>query len=151
MRLKYETGVVTLVQFIVISLLSLANSLNSIITTCVNDSGQCIENMIPSIILFMLIAGWFAFIWVLGYAVQDRRGRKLTATLICAEFAVAMVALFSVKHHVDALSLVTSIIDLVLAVLVILLAFRIFIAGSSRVVSRHRYSGRQRRPPTTGL
>jgi hypothetical protein len=149
MRFKYETGIVTLVQFIVLSLLSLANSLNSIITTCVQNTGQCIENMIPSIILFILITVWFAFIWILGYAVQERRGRKLTALLIGAEFIVAMVALFSVKHHSDWLSFGTSLIDLVLAVIVIILAVRIFLAGGSRVVSRHH--GRRRRPPTIGL
>lgn len=151
MRLKYETGLVTLIQFIVMSLLSLINSLNSIITTCVRESGTCIENMIPSIILFILIAVWFAFIWILGYAVQERRGRKLTATLIGAEGITALVALFSVKHHVDALSLVTSLTDLMLSAWVLLLAARIFLAGDSRVVSHHRGPGRsraRRRPPT---
>lgn len=150
MRLKYEISLVTLVQFIVMSLLSLANSLNSIIVTCVKESGTCIENMIPSIILFILIAIWFAFIWILGYTVQERRGRKLTAALIGAEGITALVALFSVKHHVDALSLVTSLIDLVLSSWVLLLATRIFIAGESRVVSRRHGRGRarNRRPPT---
>ena len=145
MRMKYETGLVTLIQFIVMSLLSLANSVNSIIVTCVHESGQCIENMIPSIILFILIAAWFGFIWVLGYTVQDRRSRKLTAVLIGAEGATAMVALFSVKHHVDALSLGTSLVDLVLSLWVLLLAARIFLAGESRVVSHRGGRGRARR------
>ncbi len=151
MRLKYEIGLVVLVQFIIMSLLSLANSLNSIVVTCVKESGTCIENMIPSIILFILIAVWFGFIWILGYTVQERRGRKLTAGLIAAEGITALVALFSVKHHVDALSLVTSLVDLVLSTWVILLALRIFLAGEKRVVS-HRRIGRGnracRRPPT---
>ena len=152
MRLRYETGIVTLVQFIVMSLLSLANSLNSIITTCVNATGQCIENRIRSIILFILIAVWFAFIWILGYTVQDRRGRKLTATLICAEGVIALIALFSIRHHVDILSLITSVIDLGFAIVVILMALRIFIAGDRRVGS-HRPRGQgqgraRRRPPT---
>jgi hypothetical protein len=151
MRIRYETGIVTLVQFIVMSLLSLANSLNSIISTCVSGTGQCIENMIPSIILFILIAVWFAFIWVLGYTVQERRGRKLPAVLICAEGAIALIALFSIMHHVDALSLITSMIDLAFAVVVGLLALRIFIAGERRVGSRRsRGQSRdraRRRPP----
>lgn len=152
MRFKYETGLVTLIQFIVMSLLSLANSINSIVVTCFNHSGQCIENMIPSIILFILIAVWFAFIWILGYAVQDRRERKLTAALIAAEGMTALIALFSVKHHVDALSLVTSVIDLILSVWVLLLAARIFLAGEGRVVTHHHVGrARRRRPPTAGL
>lgn len=152
MRFKYEIGIITLVQFIALSLLSLANALNSIISTCVNSSGQCIENMIPSIILFIVITVWFAYIWILGYTVQERRGRKLSALLIGSEFITAMVALFSVKHHTDWLSFGTSVIDLVFAAWVILLACRVFLAGDSRVVSHRRISGRRRRrPPTAGL
>lgn len=152
MRFKYEIGIITLVQFIALSLLSLANALNSIISTCVNSSGQCIENMIPSIILFILITVWFAYIWILGYTVQERRGRNLSALLIGSELLVALIALFSVKHHTDWLSFGTSVIDLVLAAWVILLACRVFIAGDSRVVSRRHVGGRRRRrPPTAGL
>ncbi|HET7060410.1 MAG TPA: hypothetical protein VFH99_03820 [Candidatus Saccharimonadales bacterium] len=155
MRLKYETGIITLIQFIVMSLLSLANSLNSVITTCVKESGQCIENMIPSIILFILIAAWFAFIWILGYAVQERRGRKLSAALISAEGIIALIALFSIRHHTDWLSFGTSVVDLVLSVWVMLLAFRIFLAGDSRVVSRggvgRKRARARRRPPTASL
>jgi hypothetical protein len=150
MRLKYETGLVTLIQFIVMSLLSLANSLNSIIVTCIHESGQCIENMIPSIILFILIAAWFGFIWILGYTVQERRDRKFTAVLIGAEGMTALIALFSVKHHIDALSLVTSLVDLALSGWVLLLAARIFLAGESRVVSHHHGRGRARRRRPTG-
>lgn len=153
MRFRYETGIVTLVQFIVLSLLSLANSLNSIIGTCIHSRGQCIENMIPSILLFILVAAWFACIWVLGYAVQDRRSRKLAVVLMGAEFMVAIVALFSIKHHSDWLSAITSTIDLVFALLVIVLAFRLFRSGGSRVVARSRVAQRRRRrhPPTTDL
>jgi hypothetical protein len=88
---------------------------------------------------------------VLGYAVQERRSRKLTATLIGAEGITAIVALFSVKHHLDALSFATSLIDFVLSIWVLLLAARIFLAGESRVVAHRRGSGRarvRRRPPT---
>lgn len=139
MRLfSYEVGIITFAQFILISLLSLANALNSIISTCVKTSGQCVENMIPSIILFIMICAWFAFVWILGYTVQERRGRKLSSILLGAEFAIAMIALFSIKHHTDWLSLGTSIIDLIFAVWVMVLAFRIFLAGNARIGSQRR-------------
>lgn len=146
MLFKYEIGIIAFVQFILLSFLSLANSVNSIVTTCVHENGNCIENMIPSIILFILIAVWFGFIWVFAYTVQERRSRRLAVLLMGAELAIAMVALFSIKHHNDWLSLVTSIIDLVLALWVILLAFRIAKAGVSRSGSRQRQ--RRRRRPT---
>lgn len=147
MVFKYEVGIIAFVQFIVLSLLSLANALNSIISTCVSSSGQCVENMIPSIILFIITAAWFAFVWVIAYTVQDRRGRKITTALLGAEFAIAMIALFSIKHHTDWLSLTTSAIDLIFALWVMLLAARIWLAGDSRVVNRHRIRSRARRHP----
>ncbi|HVX48044.1 MAG TPA: hypothetical protein VHA05_01675 [Candidatus Saccharimonadales bacterium] len=154
MLFKYEVGIIAFAQFIILSLLSLANGLNSIISTCVSSRGQCVENMIPSIILFILTAAWFAVVWVLAYTVQERRGRKLTTVLLGAEFIIAMVALFSIMHHNDWLSLVTSAIDLLLALWVMLLAARIWLAGDSRVVSRRRIRSRaraRRKPPTTDL
>lgn len=154
MRWQSEVSIITFIQFVLLALLSLANALNSIISTCFSSSGQCVENMIPSIILFIMICVWFAYIWVLGYTVQERRTRKLTALLIGSEFIIAVVALFSVKHHNDWLSLSTSLTDLLLALWVMFLAARIFLAGGGRVVTRHRVGrGRtraRRRPPTAG-
>lgn len=144
MVFKYEVGIIAFAQFIILSLLSLANGLNSIISTCVSAHGQCIENMIPSIILFILTAAWFAAVWLLAYTVQERRGRKITTLLLGAEFAIAMIALFSIKHHTDWLGVVTSAIDLVLALWILLLAARIWLAGDSRVVSRRRIRSRAR-------
>jgi hypothetical protein len=153
MRFRYETGVITLVQFIVLSLLSLVNSLYSIISTCVNHSSPCIENMIPSILLYILIAIWFGIVWLIGYTAQERRTRGWVALLNAAEFAIAMVALFSIKHHSDWLSAATSTIDLIFAVWVIVLALNLFRSGGGRVVAHGRGAQRRRRrhPPTTDL
>ncbi|HVV25504.1 MAG TPA: hypothetical protein VHC21_00520 [Candidatus Saccharimonadales bacterium] len=153
MRFRYETGIVTLVQFIVLSLLSLANSLDSIISTCINHSSPCVENMIPSILLYILIAIWFAIVWILGYTAQERRTRKWAAILIVAEAVIALVALFSIKHNSGWLSMVTSSIDLVFALWVIVLAGRLFFSGGGRVVARGRTARarRRRHPPTTDL
>jgi len=153
MRFRYETGVITLVQFIVLSLLSLVNSLYSIISTCINHSSPCVENMIPSILLYILIAVWFGIVWLLGYTAQERRTRKWVVLLMGAEFAIAMVALFSIKHHSDWLGAITSTIDLIFAVWVIVLAFNLFRSGGGRVVAHSRGAQRRRRrhPPSSQL
>jgi hypothetical protein len=148
MKFKYETGVITLVQFILLSLLGIANGLNSIVTTCHASGNDCISNMIVSLIYFILTTAWFAFIWILGYTVQDRRSRRLAQVLIAAEALIGLIALFNARHHTDVLGLATSVIDLVLAVWVITLAFRLMRAGGGRVVTKQR--GRQRRRPTAG-
>jgi len=145
MKLKYETAVATLIQFILLSFLGIANGLNSVVTTCHKDGGDCISNLIVSTIFFILTAVFFAFIWILGYSAQERRSKRLAQLLICAEALIALIAFFNAKHHTDALSLITSLTDLCLAIWIITLAFRLMRANGGRVVSRQR----PRRRPTT--
>jgi hypothetical protein len=154
MRFKYETGIITLVQFILLSLLGIANGLNSIVTTCHNTGRDCISNTIVSLIFFIITTAWFAFIWILGYTAQERRSRRLAQVLIAAEAMIALIAYFNARHHTDWLSLSTSLIDLILAVWVITLAIRLMRAGGGRVVTKQRGvagRSRRRRPPTTDL
>ena len=142
MKLTYETGTATLIQFIALSLLNLANGANSVVTTCTREGSDCVSNLLVSIIFYILAVIWFGFLWVLGFAAQDRRSKRLAQVLIGAELFVVMIAYFNARHHSDFLSLATSVIDLVLASWVIFLAFRLMRAKGGRVVVRPR---RQRR------
>jgi hypothetical protein len=150
MRFRYEVGIIAFVQFVLLSLLGIANGLNSIITTCHNTGRDCVSNLIVSLIFFIITVAWFAFIWVLAYTAQERRSRRLCQLLIAAEGLIALVALFNARHHTDWLSLVTSVIDLLLAIWIIWLAFRLMRAGGGRTgSSRSRGgSGRARRRRT---
>lgn len=149
MKLTYETGTATLIQFIVLSLLNIATGTHSVIATCANDHSNCVSNLIVSIVFYILIVGWFATVSALGFAAQLRRSKRLAQLLICAEGLIALVALFNIKlnlaHGHDALTLITSITDLVLALWISLLAFRLMRAKGGRVVARSRV--RQRRRP----
>lgn len=145
MRFRYEVGIITFVQFVLLSLLGIANGLNSIVSTCHADGHDCISNLIVSLIFFIITAAWFAFIWILGYTAQERRSKRLCQLLIAAEAMVALIAYFNARHHTDWLSLSTSLIDLLLALWVITLAFRLMRAGGGRVVARQRGAGRARR------
>lgn len=146
MKLKYETAVATLIQFILLSFLGIANGMNSVISTCRHQSSDCVSNIIVSIIFFILTACWFGLIWVIGYTAQDRRSKRLAQLLICAEAFIALIAFFNAKHHTDALSLLTSVVDLGLAIWIITLAFRLMRARGGRVVTKQR--ARQRKRPT---
>lgn len=144
MRFKYETAVATLIQFITLSLLGIANGLNSVVTTCHKSGSDCISNLIVSIIFFILTALWFGCVWLLGYTTQHKRSKRLAQLLICAEALIALVAFFNAHHHTDILSLLTSLIDLLLAVWIITLAYRLMRAGGGRVVTKHRGVNRSR-------
>lgn len=140
MKLTYQTAVATLIQFILLSFLGIANGLNSVVTTCRHDGGDCVSNLLVSLIFFILTALWFAAVWVLGYTAQERRSRRLAQLLIIAELLIAMVAFFNAKHHTDILSLVTSLIDLCLAIWVISLAFRLMRSKGKRIPSTSQRS-----------
>lgn len=142
--MTYETAVATFIQFIVLSLLNIANGVNSVVTTCRHDNQDCVTNLMVSLVFFILAALWFAAIWMLGLIAQDRRSKRLAQLLIAAESLVALVALFNAKHHTDVLSLFTSLVDLALAVWIIYLSIRLMKAGGGRVVNRPR---RRRKAP----
>jgi uncharacterized membrane protein len=149
-RLRYETAIATFIQFVTLSLLGIANAVNSTVTTCHADSHDCISNLIVSIIFFILTALWFACVWVLGFAAQERRSKRLAQLLIAVEAFIALIALFNARHHTDFLSLFTSILDLSLAVWIIVLAWRLMRSSGGRIVARQR-PRRRRKHPTTEL
>jgi uncharacterized membrane protein HdeD (DUF308 family) len=146
MRLTYETAIATLIQFVILSFLGIANGINSVVSTCRNDSSDCMSNLIVSLIFFILTAAWFAAVCFIGFLAQDRRSKRLAQLLIAAEALIALVALFNAKHHTDFLSLFTSLIDLLLAIWIISLAFRLMRAGGKRVVTRQRRQRRDTKP-----
>ena len=144
MKLTYETAIATLIQFLTLTILNIANGLNSVISTCHSSGTDCVSNMIVSLIFFLLTAVWFAAVWVLGYSAQERRSKRLAQVLIAAEALIALVAFFNAKHHTDWLSLFTSIIDFALSIWIITLAWRLMKSGGARVVSTQK--GQKNRP-----
>ena len=147
MKLTFETGIATQVQFIIISLLNIATQITSAVTVCHAKKDSCLTSTFSSTGYFMAIVLWFGIIWMIGYMAQQRRSRKLSICLIGAEFLVFIVAISNARHHTDILGLVTSIIDVLLAVWVISLAVRLMVAGKRRIVASER-TRRRHRPDT---
>jgi len=145
MRLSYETGKAAMIQFIVLGILNIATALQSIIATCGHSGGDCVGNLLSSVIYYVLIVGWFGVILLLGFAAQEGRNKRLALSLICAELAVLAVASYNIKldhfgFHNGILSLITSCIDVILSVWVISIAYRLIKASGGRVVKRQRRS-----------
>lgn len=136
MHLVYRTGIAALVQFIVMSILSFANNLTSVITTCHDDKGACVSNLLVSLILFLLLATWFGAIWVLATSAQQRRSKRIAQLLILVEVMVIGFALVNLKLHSGKLSIFTSATDIVLSCWVIVLAYRLTTANGGRIVRR---------------
>jgi preprotein translocase subunit SecG len=140
MQLTYETGTATLIQFIVLGLLNIGDALDSIITTCNHPGGDCVGNLLSSLIFYILITVWFGIILALGFGAQERRSKRLSQALILAELAVFAVASYNinlnVNYHNGVLSLVTSCIDVIFSIWIISLAYRLMKASGGRVVKQ---------------
>ena len=147
-KLTYETGPATFIQFAVLGLLNIATGVQSVVLTCQKDNNDCLGNLLDSFIFYLLILGWFGAVSALGFIAQHRRSQKLAWLLIFAEIAIAGVAFMNIKlnlkYHNGWLTLITSIVDLVLAIWIISLAWRLSKASGGRVVTNQR--ARKRRP-----
>lgn len=141
MNLTYQTGRATLIQFVVMALFNMAGALNSIISTCSHTSGQCVTNMLTSTVFYLLIIFWFGIIVFLGFRAQLKRDRRIGRLLIIAECLVFVIAGYNIKsgitYHNGALSLFTSLADLILSVWVITLAYKLVRAKGGRIVHHH--------------
>lgn len=145
MRLTYETATATLIQFITIALLNVIDALQTIISTCIHTSGECVSNMVVSVIYYVLIIVWFGTIFALGFTAQQQRSKRFAQILILAELAVLVVAGYNLKldiargNHNGLLSLITSLIDVALALWIISLAYHLSRSGGARFVKRSRH------------
>lgn len=141
MRLNYHTGIATLVQFVVMSLLFIINGIQAVTNGCTKQGGNCIDAVFVSVVFFILAALWFGSIWILGFFAQDRRSQKLAYLLIAVELAVIAVASFNARNETDTLRQATSLIDIALASWVILLAYKLSRSKGGRIMA----GGRKRR------
>lgn len=149
MKLTYETGIATLIQFLLLSLLNIVNGFFSTVSSCHNDGKHCVSNVIAAISFFILISCWFGFVWALGFLAQERRSKILARLLILTELAIAAVAFFSIKHNGGILSVFISCLDLGLTLWIITLAYRLSKSSGGRIVAKQR--PRQRKRPVDKL
>lgn len=124
-----------MVQFIAATGLSFINGGASIVGGCGSGLGaDCISNALVSLILIILTILFLAFLLVLGYAAQERRSSRLAQVLIAAEAVAALVYLFDTKHSQGILDRATNFAALLLALWVIVLAWRLARARGGRIV-----------------
>jgi hypothetical protein len=138
MRLRYETGTATLIQFGVVTLLGLMTQVIGIVKSCLEDSSQCVGDSMLSLVFVILMAAWLGIVSVIGYAAQDKRSRKIATVLIGCEVLILGVASFNAQHSTVLFDKLTSVVDAAIAIWIIVLAFRLVRAGSSRIVARQR-------------
>lgn len=139
LKLKYETGIATSIQFVVVTILNLIDGATSSVTQCSSGSGNCFGDIALALVYFVLISICFGVLWLVGFAAQDRRSKRIALFLIGGEGLVLLISLYNLTHHTTSLvNRVTSFADLVLSVWIAFLALRIIRAKGGRVRTRHR-------------
>jgi hypothetical protein len=139
MRVRYETGIATFVQFVIGIGLSFVGSVASIIGGCRGHSGvDCASNTLVSLVLVILTVGAFGALLALGYAAQERRSSRLALILIGAEALAALIYLFDAKHSPGIIDRLTNVAGFAVAAWVIIVAVRLARSKGRRIVSAGR-------------
>jgi hypothetical protein len=149
MKLRYETGIATMIQFICLELLGIPIVFIEIFSACHGHGSQCSTNAFLSPAVFLLKSLLYGFLGVLGYFAQARRSRRLAQLLVLCELFLLPLSAFNLKHDTDYLTKITSALGAILAVWIIILAFRLARAKGGRIVKSSR--SRTKHQPTPPL
>lgn len=140
MRIRYETGVATFVQFIIGAGLSFINGVASIASGCRGANGaDCVSNAFVSLILIILVIAAYGFLLGLGYVAQDRRSSRLALFLMGCEAFAILIFLFDAKHAPGLVDKITNALSALVALWVIYVSWRLYRARGGRIVhTRHK-------------
>ena len=142
MRVRYETGVATLVQFAIGTILAILSGGASAIGGCIHQSGvDCATNTFVTLLLIILTAAILAALAIFGYTVQARRSPKLAYILIAVEVGAAVIYLFDAKQSPALIDRATNFLSFLVAAGVIWIAWQLARAKGGRIVKpqpRHR-------------
>ena len=134
LKLKYETGVAATIQFISLTLLNLINGVSGSLNQCFSTNGSCVSTIALDTGYFLAITIWFGFLWLAGFATQDRRSRRIAQMLILAEGLVFLVGLYDfTKHRQSIIGTLISLGEIITSLWVSYLAFRLILARGGRV------------------
>jgi hypothetical protein len=148
MKLKYETGIATLIQFLTLEILAIPIVFIEIYSACHGQGTQCSTNVFLSPVVFLLKAVLYGLLALLGYWAQQRRNHRLAWLLILGEFCLIPFSLFNLMHDTDYLTKATSILGLLFAIWIAVLAFRLARAKGGRIVKSADRRPRQRKRPS---
>jgi hypothetical protein len=137
LKLRYETGIATTIQFIAITALNFINGISGTINQCTTSNNSCVSDIITNLIFFILITIMFGALWLIGFAAQDRRSRLIAKILIAGELFLCLIGLFDIKHHNGStIGDIISVVEIVSSIWISWLAFRLMQAKGGRVRSR---------------
>lgn len=132
-KLRYQTGIATTIQFIALTILYFLHGLSSSVSTCIKG-GNCVSNIILSILFFIFVTIGFGVLWMMGFAAQQKRSSLISKILILTELVVLLVGLFDYMHQpLSIINTPINIVEIITAIWIIFLAIRLMRAKGGRV------------------
>jgi hypothetical protein len=139
MRVRYETGVAALIQFACGTILAAINGGGSVIGECLHHSGaDCATNTFVTLLFLIFTAGALAVLAILGYIAQERRSPRLAYILMAVEMGAALIYLFDAKQAPGLIDRITNLASCLIAVWVVVVAWRLARSRGARIVTRQR-------------
>jgi hypothetical protein len=147
MKLRYETGTATLIQFAVITIVALLTQIRGVIESCLKNGSECVSDSVISILYVIILAMWLGFVSVIGYAAEDRRSKRLAQLLLVLQVMILGPILMNIRGSHNLFDRFGSLIDLAVCVWVIILAWRLMASNGGRIVNKSMVrSGGPERP-----
>lgn len=147
MRVRYETGAATLIQFAAGTILTIVSGGASVVSGCLHQPGvDCATNTFVTLLLVIFIAGALGVLTIIGYTAQERRSTRLAYILMAIEMGTALIYLFDAAQSTGLTDRVTNFLSFVLAAWIILVAWRLAQAKGGRIVkspSHRRHTGKR--------
>lgn len=117
----------TFIQAVVVIVLTAVNGVYSGLTSCLGaDKADCTTNSVLAVILVILAIIWFGFLSAMSYAAWVRRTTALIVLFAALEAITGGVSAFDLIHFDNAIGLITSLIDLLLALWVLYMTYHLF-------------------------
>src|SRR5579871_2110764 len=107
MRIRYETSIATMVQFIVGSVLTFLSNAVSIVSGCVGGA-DCVSNAFVTLLLVILVVGAYGLLLGIGYVAQEKRSSKLALLLIVVQAFTALIFIFDARQSPGLVDKVTN-------------------------------------------
>lgn len=146
MKLRYETGTATLIQFAVITLVALLTQIRGVIESCLKNGSECVSDSVISILYVILLAMWLGFVSVIGYAAEDRRSKRLAQLLLVLQIMILGPILMNIRGSHNPFDRLGSLIDLAVCVWVVILAWRLMSSNGGRIVNKSMVRAGAERP-----
>jgi hypothetical protein len=134
MKLRYETGTATMIQFAVITLVALLTQTRGVIEACLKSGSDCVSDSVISLMYVIILGLWLGFVSVIGYAAEDRRSKRLAQLLLVLQVMILGPIMMNIRGSHNIFDRFGSLIDLAVCVWVMLLAWRLMRANGGRIV-----------------